>query len=81
MTPTAARGDLPLGELARLKELELENQELRRDGVPVIPALDYREGAAMLSKWEYIDSLILDPPVRFERQGRFGLIKDSWSQT
>ena len=68
MTPTAARGDLPLGELARLKELELENQELRRDGVPVIPALDYREGAAMLSKWEYIDSDVCGDRSSLQRQ-------------
>src|SRR5690625_1552560 len=54
--------ELTVSERARLKELERENQELRAEtGFLKKPALDYREGAAVVSKYEYIDSQRNDP--------------------
>ena len=55
--------DLTLTERARLKELDRENQNLRVETAFLKKtALDYREGAAVVSKYDYTDSQKNDPP-------------------
>ncbi|UIK90268.1 transposase [Arthrobacter polaris] len=49
------------GELARLKDLERENQDLRLDNLDLKSQSLLREGAAVVSKYEYIESQRNDP--------------------
>ena len=54
--------ELAVSERARLKELERENLELRAETAFLKkPPPHYREGTAVVGKYEYIDSLRNDP--------------------